>query len=152
MIKFYCARCGEDLCQLTVTCSRVLEQLRVRSASQMIFCLLWGLKVHCHVHKSLPPASLLSQMNPVPSFKRYFIKINFNIIHPCDLFPPGFSSKIQCEFLTSPMHATYSARLAFPDLITLIIFDEAYKFRSPSFFSFVQPCAQTPSACVLAST
>ena len=44
------------------------------SASQVIPCNLWNLKVHCCIHKCLPPARVLSQIKPVHAPTSHFLK------------------------------------------------------------------------------
>jgi hypothetical protein len=52
------------------------------SASQEAPHLLWNLKVHYCVHKTLPLDPILNKMNPVHIFPSYFPKIQCNIIFP----------------------------------------------------------------------
>jgi len=61
-------------------CSRfLLEKQIVKSASEEILCLLWNPKVHCHIHRNLPPVLIFSKMNPVHTLPPYFPKINSGI-------------------------------------------------------------------------
>jgi hypothetical protein len=62
--------------------SRVLEKVTACSASQETPCLLQNPTVHCHVQKSPPLVSILSQNTPVHTFKQNFPKIQFKIIFP----------------------------------------------------------------------
>jgi len=55
------------------------------------------------------------------------------------LFPSRFSTKISYTFLIAPIRATYLAHLILLELITLIIFGEAYKLRRSSLCSLLQP-------------
>jgi len=51
-------------------------------------------------------------------------------LHLCllsGIFPSSFPTKILYPFVISPVHATYLAHLILLDLITPIIFVEAYK-------------------------
>jgi hypothetical protein len=95
-------------------------------------------RVYYRVHKSPPFVHNMSQMNPVHNFPTNFPKINANIIFPSTprssggLFPSGIPTKILYAFLVSLMPVTCNAYLIFVDLITLIIFDEKYKFQSSS--------------------
>ena len=56
-----------------------------RSAvSQQISYILWNRKFHYHIHKSVPPIPVMSQINPVPVTP---LKVHFNLIFP---HMPGF--------------------------------------------------------------
>jgi hypothetical protein len=67
---------------------------------------LWNLKVHCCVHKSLPLAPILRQINPIYTTPSYFSKINFNIIpHLCLGLPSGL---FHSGFPTKTMYAVLS--------------------------------------------
>jgi len=57
------------------------------------------------------------------------------------IFPLGFVTKSLYTFLTSSMHAIYPANLNPLDLVTIIVFCEAYKLRSSSFCSLLKPSA-----------
>jgi hypothetical protein len=48
------------------------------------------------------------------------------------LSPSGFPAIILYAFLVYPMYATFHANLTLVYLITLLIFGETYKLRSPS--------------------
>jgi hypothetical protein len=69
------------------------------SATEEILSILSNPEVHYHVHKSLPLASILIQMNPVHIPPSYFSRIYFIIFLPSisrcpsGLFLSGFPSK-----------------------------------------------------------
>jgi hypothetical protein len=50
------------------------------SSSQRISCILWNLKVHNHVYRSLPFNPVVILINLVHAFPSYFFKICINII------------------------------------------------------------------------
>jgi len=85
----------------------------IHSASQETPHILWILKVHYHLHKSLPLVPALRQLNPVHNFPLYYPKIHSYTNLPLYLgILSGlfrFSNKILYRFLISPMHATWPA-------------------------------------------
>ena len=66
------------------------------SASQEIPCLLPNSKVHYHIHNSLPPVPVLSQINPDHASTRL----------PSGLFPSDFLNKTLYAPVLSGIHAT----------------------------------------------
>jgi hypothetical protein len=51
------------------------------AATQEFSSILWNPTVHYRVHKSLPPVSIMSQINTVDTTLSYLSKIHFNIVH-----------------------------------------------------------------------
>lgn len=89
------------------------------------------MKVHCHVHKSLPlgPSSMYK---PTPSHP-ISLKINIHIIPhlhsylPTDLFISSLQTQILYALFISPTYVTCPNHLILTDLIILITSREEYR-------------------------
>jgi len=90
-------------------------------------------------HLSLPLASAIQSMPPLPTSWRYVLILpsHLQLGHPSALFPSGFLTKILYTPLLSPIRATGPAHLILLDLIIRGILGEKYKSRSSSLCSFL---------------
>jgi hypothetical protein len=103
--------------QIALLNTVLLEKLTARSSIQEILRPLWRSKVHHRVHNSLPPVSILSQINSLHILQKYFSKNHFNII--LLLAPRSFewslpfimsSKQNSVRVYHLPMHATCPAQ------------------------------------------
>jgi hypothetical protein len=100
------------------------------SASQGISHLLLNTEVHYRVHKRPPLVPILRHMHPVNTFPPNFPMIHSNVILP---FTPRSSEwslpiRLSTVFISYLSHASYMLHQSILlNLITLIIFGEAYK-------------------------
>jgi len=118
--------------RLTPCCSPYWEA-NSRSTSQNIPRLLWNPKVHYRVHSSLQLVPILIQRQQVHTF------------------PPCTPKTQMFAFLISAMRATSLSLLIILDLITQIIFGEAYKLRSSSLCNLFQPPTTSFSVQILSA-
>jgi len=110
------------------------------STSQEIHHLSWNPKVRIHKSWSLSWARCIQST----SFCQNFIVILSSYLLlglPTSLFLSGSPTKILYALIVCTLHATCLAHLVLFDLITLIIYVEAYKLRSSSLCSLLQPPA-----------
>ena len=128
------------------------------SASQEISHILWNLKVHHHTHSSLPPVSILIQINAIhashpTSWRSILILYSYLCLgFPNGLFPSGFRMKTLYVPLLSPIRAICPAHFNLLDLITRIITGEQYRSWSSSFCSFLHSSIPHPSWAQISSS
>jgi hypothetical protein len=82
-----------------------IENPAVIQATQEFSNIIWNLKFHYHVHRSLPHVPILSQMNSVHTTSFYFLRStlilfsHWHLGHPTGLIPFGFPTEILNAFL-----------------------------------------------------
>ena len=111
-------------------------------ASQEISYIVWNLKVHYCIYKSLPPVRILSQINLVHSPPSHLLKIHLNIslLSMSGYSKWSLSSGFPTKTLYVPLLSLYmlhATPISLLDLITWIIFSEEYRSLSPSLCSFL---------------
>ena len=84
-------------------------------ASQEISSILWNPKIHNRVHKSPPPAPVLSHINSFHALYPISLKIHFNIsFHLCLGLPVGvFPSCFPHQKLSSSWYLLHAPHIAF---------------------------------------
>jgi len=113
--------------------SRVLEKLIVAQPVKK-FRAFYGTQRFITVVTSSRHWSICwARWNFLPHFPRSILILFFHL-HldlPNGIFPSGFRVNILYEFLIPHMHVTCPSHFILLDFITIILFGEAYTFRSP---------------------
>jgi len=105
--------------------------------------ILWNLKVHYCIQKSLPPVTIPSQLNPVhtphPTSSRSTLILSSHLCLglPSGLLPSSYPTKTLYTPVLAPMHATCPAHRILLDFITRTILGEEYRSLSSSLCSFL---------------
>jgi hypothetical protein len=109
------------------------------SASQEIPCLLCNPKVHYRVHKSPLPVPVLSQMNPVHTFRLYFPKTHSNIIlPPTPMFSAWLYNNLNWDISQLSSLSVFPAETKSGDHGTRSQFAKSPEWAAPPLFSFLQ--------------
>ena len=119
-------------------------------ASQEIPHILCNPKVYYRIHKSQPPVSILSQIDPIhasfpqPTSPRSILMLSchLRLRLPSGLLPSGFPTKTLYAHLLSPFRATCAAYLSLLDLITPV----TLSLLGPNIL--LSTLFSNPSACV----
>lgn len=108
-------------------------------ASQGIPHICWNPKVHHRVHKSLPPFTILSQINPFHASSNYLLKIHLILFSnlflglPSDHFPSRFPTKPLQASLLSSIRAICPAHLILLYVITETVYCEKQNYEVPHY-------------------
>jgi hypothetical protein len=116
---------------VSTVCSSVLFEKLLPHLPQEITGFLWNPKIHFRVYKSSLPFPVLNEINSSYILRRYYFKINSNIMLPSTFKSPewslpfsSFSTKLLYVFLIPAMRAKYIDHFIFLNLAILAILEK----------------------------
>ena len=115
------------------------------SVSQEIPRIVWNPKVHQHVHKCVPPVTILSQLDPLHTLIPHptswrpslIISSHLRLRLPSGLLPSGLPTKTLYTPQLSPIHTTCAAHFILLKFIIWKSLDDQYRSLSSSICSFL---------------